>query len=95
MQAAKCHVCGREAVIWYGRYILPPDIVSTSRRTQHVVGAGFCGEHRDTKCPNDFGLVGCFGVWDPKYGIEPHNGVGRKSRYHDALINLCAGASQL
>lgn len=85
MEAAKCHVCGKEAIIWYGRYILPSDIVPASKRTQYDIGVGFCDEHRDTKCPDEFGLKGCFGMWAPKYGIKPHSGMGRKSRYHDIL----------
>ena len=61
----RCIVCLKPAVVFTGHLL--------EYAGQHIdksVGAGFCKEHEDTDCKNEFGEQGCYGLYRKKYGIQ-------------------------
>ena len=51
--------CMNIATHWTGNVLKSRD---------HVL-AGFCDEHRNTKCNNAFGKAGCYGTYDKQFGL--------------------------
>jgi len=61
----KCCIgaCQNLATVWKGELV----------KSRDRVVAGFCENHKDTKCPNAFGKAGVYGLYDKTFGLIPMN----------------------